>query len=57
MMKKTVYSKNASLLRDHYTAPFIRCINVTVSGVVCNSYSSNSVQDYNLRSDIDIEWD
>ena len=56
-MTKTISSRNASLLRDPYTPPFIRCINVTVSGMVCNSYTSDSIQDYNLRSDIDIDWD
>lgn len=56
-MSKTTYLNNASLLRDPYTPPFVRCISVSVSGMVCNSYSSNSVQDYNLRSDVEIDWD
>lgn len=60
-MKKTINSQNLASMRDPYITPFTRSIILKASGVICGSYTSNGVQDYNLRSagseDIDIEWD
>ena len=61
IMEKTINLQNSSSVRDPYITPFTRSIIVKSSGVICDSYTSNSIMDYNLRSagseDLDIDWD
>jgi hypothetical protein len=43
--------------RKDYLSPEAEMLHYQLEKSFCDSYTSNSLQDYNLRDDIDIDWD
>ena len=40
-----------------YDTPCLNTYTIKVSGVLCDSFVSNSLPNYNKRDDISLEWD
>lgn len=40
-----------------YYTPCLKTYEIKVSGVLCDSYGSNSLPNYNKRDDISLDWD
>jgi hypothetical protein len=41
----------------YYTSPQCRIHEVSVSGMLCDSYTGNSAPNYNKRDDVSLDWD
>lgn len=44
-------------MRKKYLSPESEAVFFRLERSFCDSYKSNGIEDYNLRSDIDPDWD